>query len=321
MSAVETKARKQPQAGDKAMNRHKLICVFSLLLFVSMGAVVSAQEKRAPAPKPDAAEAVLKAKLKQRATAWMLAREGLVIKCPECGGEGWKQKTVGRRIEHYQCSRCSGERNVYSAKQWDRVTAYRSPAWRSSKGAREREKQEFAAFRMENAAEIAPKSYSWVSIELANETHGITNDRREGETYWIFATQGKEATWFLWNEAADGPWPDPAATMSESAQSVPSTVEADQGVGHEWQGSALLCDWLTQSTGNNSGTSVSNIGKSILIGVGVLLAVSGALEDRAAPASDGDEQSSMRRIRAEQRQEKEKADREWEARERAADHD
>lgn len=186
-----------------------------------------AEDAPPPAPAPKPAERLLIERLKDRALEWMNARRQMLITCPTCDGYGatrWQRP----------CGSCGGSGRKYAKDSGRKVFHdMRSPAWRARASAKDEAGQEFGALKIGDAATVSPKSWRWVSGELVDDTHGLSVIVEGSGTAvttrrWVLATENGRATWFLWTEVADGPWPAGRAAPEEPApEPLPKPLELE----------------------------------------------------------------------------------------------
>ena len=157
---------------------------------------------------PDSAE------LRVRVSRLFIAREGLIDTCGECGGTGKRAKRVPGGYDNVDCKACGGKGRVLDRTRF--TTAFwslKSPAWRElpeSKSTFDRQMAECAADPMKA---FPIRRHAIKSINLVGDRHAVATALEDGitprETRWIWygATGKSPGGWYLYDETADGPWP------------------------------------------------------------------------------------------------------------------
>jgi hypothetical protein len=152
--------------------------------------------------------------LRNRVSRLLIAREGVVISCGECGGTGKRLRRITGGYDKVDCSACAGkgkilDRNRFTIAFW----SMKSPAWRAlpeSKAAFDRSLGECSA-DLSKATSI--RRHLIKAIVLADDRHGTATVLEDGvttaESRWIWyeAAEKSSAGWYLYDAAADGPWP------------------------------------------------------------------------------------------------------------------
>lgn len=168
-----------------------------------------------PAPaggsSPIAAEEArrLKAGLTSRVADWIRARKALApVRCWNCNGRGRIRTWVGTNEKDQECAKCMGSgKAVSNAALKAAYGGMRSPASRSMRDdavpSADRDAFMLDAGRIDR-------------VEVVDATHGLgwifeNDDSASKSSRWVRVFEsGKNLwMWFLYDEAADGPWPLP----------------------------------------------------------------------------------------------------------------
>jgi hypothetical protein len=157
--------------------------------------------------------------MKTVAMKWAAERTKFPSRCPMCQGRGKTQLLRGGRVVLLDCTQCDGRRLWVAPKHY-RIAYYdmRSPAFQALPGIKDRLETQYKAA---NSGNPWPTYYSRYRIQraaLVDATHGVVfiawgNTRVGNETRWIWAvpTGKKQGDWWLYDEEADGPWPQGAS--------------------------------------------------------------------------------------------------------------
>ncbi len=219
-TANQEPARKATQVGAA-----RFLALLLALLALSPGwQRVSADEDRLSSGLDEAVEKRLRGKLRSRAAGWWRHRKRMVMVCPQCKGRGSVPWRRGRQRTMVKCPKCEGNK-IFVDKDPYRHCFYdmRSPAFRLQPGIQDRVTKEFVAARDGHPFPARLLRYATKDIDIIDATHGIVHVERNKEGIarpqrWVWAEEGgKSPTWYLWDEEADGPWPDPGAPESEVA--------------------------------------------------------------------------------------------------------
>jgi len=196
---------------------------FLLLASLLLGGVspppACAEEEQAEEQPADEAGALDEAEakrrlgfLKKRATEWWRERKKMVVRCPECKGQG--KVRMGRTGPLLACPTCNA-RKVYVEEEPWRACFYdlRTRAFRLQEKMLDRVMRALEAARKGNDMPEQVKKYDLKAEELVDATHGLVHVEKNNEGVarpqrWIWAADvGEEPTWFLYEAEVDGPWP------------------------------------------------------------------------------------------------------------------
>lgn len=184
-----------------------------LLALVVLGApcpgLARAEEPATSAPGIEDAQRL--ERLTARAREWWAAREKALRPCTRCGGDGRLQ--TARGVE--TCGWCRGTGKGYVKAQWMKLYLdMRSPAWRAQPTAVPHADEDYARLD-DNGGPAVIDVWKVHEVALVGQRHGtvtaalgkrgtVTQPQR-----WIWAIEPstKQADWFTYEQATDGPWP------------------------------------------------------------------------------------------------------------------
>lgn len=166
--------------------------------------------------------------LRKRAAEYWRERKKLVVRCPECKGQG--KVRMGRTGPFLACPTCNA-RKVYVEEEPWRACFYdmRTRAFRLQEKILDRVMQALGAARKGKSTPEQVTKYSIKGDELVDATHALVFVEQNKENVarpqrWIWTEDvGEDPTWFVYEAEVDGPWPGEEA--KEEPPPEPATPE------------------------------------------------------------------------------------------------
>ena len=184
--------------------------------------------------------------VKTVARKWATARRRLVGECATCQGSGvyrWVEPGIGGGSRERKCPHCSGGKRLYPKAHRAINHDLKSPAFRAQPGALDRLQQLYSSEsrgRLPLAVKrVVAREVLVIDADHATVEFDFDNRKFTEVHHFIRSLVGTKRRWFVYDEAADGPWPNASAEAADEevvASALPLTAQ------HEALYEAALAD-------------------------------------------------------------------------------
>lgn len=209
---------------------------WAVLVLLLLGAVghpdLRAEDVAEPPGLSEADARRMKKEIRARVKEWWRHRKRLAVPCPECKGSGKVRWKGGRSGPLVACPKCDARKTYVDEEEYRRCFfEMLTPAFRLQKEIEDRLDREYEAACRGKPFPVVVKRYTLKEIELVDASHAFAYVERNRESVarpqrWILAKEpGEEPTWFVFDAAADGPWPG-AVDPEGGTAPVPAAPEA-----------------------------------------------------------------------------------------------